>query len=794
MDIRFARKGVRDLPRETALALLEECFQMLAKDAIDAIHVSVNGTNDLFDQSGDVSAQEILEFRAGRVLWLAEFERTLHARYRERVGGARRPARRPDAGDGGAAVQVLECSEQDEQVSLLGAVRALRTLTREEIAALSPRVALLLAEDPAPDFDNPLSPEYFLDAVGVVARSIFPGPRIWRTLMVRIIGDVAPVLNKIYIRQNRFLGDRNIVPNIKACLRSRSRHRPRDDGELLSTFRRFRSALAAKQKEVPPIRVRRFQLVGGSGGQMRETAARPTPMRRVVVGAAPRERVEAQPSAVVLEPATIHQALAKLIAPESIAAANGNEGNTPTDRETNLPSSDELMVRGVTREMMAVMGHLQTLDLPEAIAAAVVPPEAAPPFETLVTSNLIPHIRAVLGPRIGRHENVAAADFVGMMFDYVFRDSLVPEGLHRTFERLQVPVLKSVLLDNSFFADREHPARIVLELLADSTIAAADDPDYFGELQGVASEVAHHLCAHRSLDFAAFERAGALLDRFAMEDHRRASSALASMVADAEATETRELARSRARQLVRGSIAGLDLPRPIRSFVETVWVDYLAGLLREGESSALSQATALQTLADLCWTVSFGKRPGDRARLRALIPSLVTQLRQGCLAVQVPIERINAFLGTLFDLHIAAINSTAPPPVTRESSGAAKAWEGPSSPESQTSDYVAEMIMGTWLEFKAGADPLHLQLWWASPLRSRYVFRGRDRKLKWVMTPEDIVNAIETGKASIFAEPVPLFDRAADAVFDALGGKGSTVVRYTKIGAEAAPSSDWTLK
>jgi hypothetical protein len=194
----------------------------------------------------------------------------------------------------------------------------------------------------------------------------------------------------------------------------------------------------------------------------------------------------------------------------------------------------------------------------------------------------------------------------------------------------------------------------------------------------------------------------------------------------------------------------------------------------------------LRTLENLCSAVSASGRPNDRARQRTHIPSLESELRRGCLAIDLPDERIDAILDELRGMYVAGNDADSRddrmPPVA-----------GGNSASSRGSDFVAEMIIGTWVEFRTGDEIRRMQLWHATPLRARYVFKGRGQARGWVLTPEDLVHEFETGKVSLMLEPVPLFERAIDAVFNTIGGGEPRRFRYTA-GRELETTANWTLQ
>ena len=149
------------------------------------------------------------------------------------LGNDRRRRRRPDDDSSLASLRVLNAFDHDKQAALIIAAQFLRRLTKRELDALDLRVGVLLGETLTREIDNPFAPDYILDAVGMTSRALLPNPRVWRPLMERLLADITPAVTKTYIRLNRLLADRHVLPEIKAELRARSELRPVDDRELL---------------------------------------------------------------------------------------------------------------------------------------------------------------------------------------------------------------------------------------------------------------------------------------------------------------------------------------------------------------------------------------------------------------------------------------------------------------------------------------------------------------------------------------------------------------------------------
>jgi hypothetical protein len=126
---------------------------------------------------------------------------------------------------------------------------------------------------------------------------------------------------------------------------------------------------------------------------------------------------------------------------------------------------------------------------------------------------------------------------------------------------------------------------------------------------------------------------------------------------------------------------------------------------------------------DMLWSIVAKERTGQKARLSKMIPPLVRSLHAGGAAVQVSGEKMERFLDTLYDLHMAAIKPRAPRPV-----GALVA-ASPTAPLllagkiiGNLHDFVADMVVGTWFAFDRAGTRVQARLSWISPLRATYIF------------------------------------------------------------------------
>jgi len=822
-------------------ALLRTCFRMIKGDVHLQVETSIEMTNDLFEANEYVKDDAVGIFRKARGQWLARFDKAFDDLFDKRMRGEHRKGRRVDHDASIATLRVLNAFDQEQQAALTSGAFNLFRRTRRELNALDLRVSILM-RDPRPrEIDNPFSPAYLLDVMGLTSRELFSDPRIWRPLLVRLIADTTAGINSAYIRLNRYLANRGVLPEIKAELRARSDLRPADDSELLPVFMRLikeAGPSAADQLlelniEVPAMAApsaetdraaaavaKPFDAVTGAPSSTAPVAAtvapaqapnaappaprdapqqsvsqpstsaapvRPSDMQAPSTTVSPGAATvgEGAPSPAILIGGDIHSMRAAGLQPapwppssnpyalDLVRGVPVTVPSPPAGGGMGLPQLDPMLALGSLASAVAALDRWQHIDPGGAIPGGNA--IATGSEITLLPLNRIPYIRAAIADQIVNSTDKITIDVIGLLFDYIFRDPSIPESLRNLFSRLQVPILKTALVDRSFFSDKKHPARRLLDHLALAAIGATGDAGYRTGFELVAAGVIDEVCRDFKVDFAVFGEADAKLQEFVDAEQRKAVAALDQEVAAALSVEESEADRSHVRALIRDKLAGRTLPFDIRSFSETAWADYLTSLRVQRGIKSDEWNAAVQTLDDLLWSITVKERTAQKARLAKMVPPLIRNLRAGGAAVKVGDDRMKPFLDAVFQLHMAAIKPEAP-----RTKGDPAGVEAPEVVESDTvqridnvHDFVTEMVIGTWIGFKRGDTDaiVTARLSWVSPLRSKYIFTSRARSRAIVLTPEELAWRLGAGKATLLVEPVPLFDRAVSAALDSFGAK-----------------------
>lgn len=382
-------------------------------------------------------------------------------------------------------------------------------------------------------------------------------------------------------------------------------------------------------------------------------------------------------------------------------------------------------------------------------------------------------------------------DLVGMLFEFLLQDRTIPAPMQVLLSRLQIPYLKVAILDRRMFAHASHPARRLLDILADTAKGWSEESDRDHRLYDKVKGVVEALLADFDDDIGVFERQLADFTAFAENNRKRADLAEQRAAEAARGRERLQEARRRAVREIVTRLEGRSLPMLLQGVLTRPWANYLVlVLLRQGESSGEFHA-ALRFVDDFVMSAQPLTDAQARDHLRALLPSLEKTLRQGLITVAFQEPDLRRLLDELHDFwrrqlgeESAApvdaqpgvqIDEALPIPASVESIVAENLAEPEPEPRTETSAEDAESMrivrnlkVGAWIEFAGEGDSRErAKLSWISPISGKYLFVNR-RGLKVADRTAQQLAAELNDRCALVLEEVPLFDRALDAIVERL--------------------------
>jgi len=200
-----------------------------------------------------------------------------------------------------------------------------------------------------------------------------------------------------------------------------------------------------------------------------------------------------------------------------------------------------------------------------------------------------------------RSNDETALDLVGMLFDYAIQDRNLPGELQSMLSRLQIPYLKVALLDPTFVARKDHPARALLDDLAAAAVGWSEDTDkdrsFYQAIEGLVRTVIGSF----DQDISVFDKARQQLSEAISNQRKRAEITEKRTTEAARGKERLEQAQQEsARELLR-RVEGKQLPPRLRDMLTKRWANYLVmtHLRNGGESPQWRDALrVVEVLAD----------------------------------------------------------------------------------------------------------------------------------------------------------------------------------------------------
>lgn len=399
-------------------------------------------------------------------------------------------------------------------------------------------------------------------------------------------------------------------------------------------------------------------------------------------------------------------------------------------------------------------------------------------------------------------------DLVGMLFDFIARDMRPTSATQALMTKLQVPVLRVALRDKNFFTRRNHPARQLLNAVAETGQYWIDDSDgdadrmLVEKMQLVVDRVGSEFDGREEL----FDELLTDLSRHMGTLARKAEVAERRHIDAAKGRERLEVAREGAVQAVSGRLHERKVPRLVRALLEQAWTDVLAlTILRQGEDSDAYRRRLAVVDRLVAGTAT------DDAELRGEIEqglgqvgfhgddvqSMLLQLLDGGeankddstasrteLALKLknkarlgeessPAEPVRAPA----TLAAAAPPGSAAPTATAPASVAATPASAPTGPpalnaeERQTLERLKTLPYGTWFEFVVNqqGDTVRRKLSWFSTLTGRCLFVNQRGARTDERSLQQLARDIARGQAHIVVERHDsLIDRAWSAIVGTL--------------------------
>ena len=386
-------------------------------------------------------------------------------------------------------------------------------------------------------------------------------------------------------------------------------------------------------------------------------------------------------------------------------------------------------------------------------------------------------------------ENVI--NLVAMFFDFVLDDQNLPVTVQALIGRLQIPILKVALKDKTFFEDTKHPARLLINKLAESSVGLnSEDKEkqdiLFSLIQLIVQEI--HDKYDGSLNI--FREQLTLLESQLATEQRRAKVIERRTSEAALGQAKTEKARSAVRETISERIKDATLPSSVSEFLVKHWHKFLlSNHLRHGIQSP-EWLDAVQVIDDLIWVIQPHTDSKSQQRAMKLVPHLTDRIQKGIKKANAQNEEWNTLLPTLLkdlelscegrsqEVHQQQLNKTQKEALGITNTEPDKSWQQMTALERQQAKQNAlrfeslqkaeGLSIGSWVTIKEpNTKSIRCKLSAKLTETDSYVFVNRFGIKSLERDKKDVAMSIQKGYLHILESGL-LFERAMNRISSTL--------------------------
>ncbi|MFA7554466.1 MAG: DUF1631 domain-containing protein [Spongiibacteraceae bacterium] len=383
-------------------------------------------------------------------------------------------------------------------------------------------------------------------------------------------------------------------------------------------------------------------------------------------------------------------------------------------------------------------------------------------------------------------------NLVAMFFDFVLDDKNLPVPVQALISRLQIPVLRIALKDKTFFSNSSHPARTLINTIAEASIGWDDTTQpQKDHLYALITKITQDINEQYIDSNVTFTLKLDELHEFIMQTKHKSNLIEKRTGQAAEGQAKTKLAKTAAQNTMYAKLEAVSLPETISQFLTEHWLNLLLMThLKHGEDSP-EWVDATQLIDDLAWASQQHKDPKSQARYTKIKPNLLSRIATGMNQIANSPEAANSVI-TQIDKDLDLLqtngdNAVLFRPLSVEQAkelghtpgGGSKSWKNMTGVERQqarykqlTYDYirkVEQLPLHTWVSYTNPSSGETIRCKLASKIESsdtyifvnRYGFKALERSRK------DFACDMQANRVTVL-DSGQLFDRAMGSILGRL--------------------------
>ena len=396
------------------------------------------------------------------------------------------------------------------------------------------------------------------------------------------------------------------------------------------------------------------------------------------------------------------------------------QGVAPSAGATGAGTADGVPMS--THDVLATLRALQAM-----------PVQATPgqPRRTMmdVQDSLLAQVREQHGPQATLvQQDADTFELLGLLYNEIEREVQRDAPAVDMLVRLQVPVAQAALHDRKFFLRPQHPARELLNSVAESGASWLGEDEADPHLVQKLHEAVDRVLAEYNGDDEVFETANNDVQAHFRAMARKAEVTERRHIEAARGKDRLEVAKQRAADTIQDALQGQAPQKFVQALLNQAWADVLTlTQLRNGEDSDewREQVQITRRIVEATTSESTDGEPADAALTPRIEGALVQVGYHG--------DEASAIARRLSSAENEDETSSKTELTARlkararlgEQTEVRKKAVAPRSPkEQQCHDYLRTLPFGTWLEFTRNqqGDMNRQRLSWYSPVTDNALF------------------------------------------------------------------------
>jgi len=268
-------------------------------------------------------------------------------------------------------------------------------------------------------------------------------------------------------------------------------------------------------------------------------------------------------------------------------------------------------------------------------------------------NTLVSHIGRKQGGAITKQVNQLdekTIDFIEMLFEVIAEDKSISEVIKNLLLRLQIPVIKVALLDNKIFQSNGHPARKLLNLIADAGKSINNKKDKLYPL--LESEV-NNLLKDFDIDIVSFQKIIDNINFFLNKDQ--------TITQENEKETQKSILQEHARTIVLSEmqyrLQGKQLPKAAHPLILKLWSTLMFHRYIQNGRDSIAWKEASNILVLIINSLQPLKSYSSLESLKNNHASLIDTLREFLYETKQDKEKVDTSLLALKNIYASMINN-----------------------------------------------------------------------------------------------------------------------------------------